>query len=72
MYWSFSFCISPSSEYSGVISFRIDLFDLLYKGLTRFIVVTVIIVRIVMSRDMVIIVQHIFRLCPQHFLFSWP
>ena len=27
-YWSFSFSISPSSEYSGVISFRIDLFDL--------------------------------------------
>ena len=26
-YWSFS--ISPSSEYSGLISFRIDLFDLL-------------------------------------------
>ena len=28
-YWSFSFHISPSSEYSGVISFRIDCFDLL-------------------------------------------
>ena len=28
-YWSFSFSISPSSEYSGVISFRIDWFDLL-------------------------------------------
>ena len=28
-YWSFSFNISPSSEYSGLISFRIDLFDLL-------------------------------------------
>ena len=27
--WSFSFSISPSSEYSGLISFRIDLFDLL-------------------------------------------
>jgi len=27
-YWSFSFSINPSSEYSGVISFRIDLFDL--------------------------------------------
>ena len=24
-YWSFSFCISPSNEYSGLISFRIDL-----------------------------------------------
>ena len=28
-YWSFSFSISPSSEYSGLISFGIDLFDLL-------------------------------------------
>ena len=28
-YWSFSFSISPSYEYSGLISFRIDLFDLL-------------------------------------------
>ena len=28
-YWSFSFSISPSSEYSRVISFRIDWFDLL-------------------------------------------
>ena len=28
-YWSFSFSISPSNEYSGLISFRIDSFDLL-------------------------------------------
>ena len=28
-YWSFSFSISPSKEYSGLISFRIDLFYLL-------------------------------------------
>ena len=28
-YWSFSFSISPSSEYSGLISFRIDWFVLL-------------------------------------------
>ena len=28
-YWSFSFSISPCSEYSGLISFRIDWFDLL-------------------------------------------
>ena len=27
-YWSFSFSISPSSEYSELISFRIDSFDL--------------------------------------------
>ena len=35
-YWSFSFSISPSNEYSGLISFRIDWFDLLAaKGLSR-------------------------------------
>ena len=28
-YWSFSFHVSPSNEYSGLISFRIDWFDLL-------------------------------------------
>ena len=28
-YWSFSFSISPSNEYSGLISFRMDWFDLL-------------------------------------------
>ena len=27
-YWSFSFSISPSNEYSGLICFRIDWFDL--------------------------------------------
>ena len=35
-HWSFSFSISPSSEYSGLISFRIDWFDLLQcKGLSN-------------------------------------
>ena len=35
-YWSFSFSISPSSEYSGLISFRINCFDLLaVKGHSR-------------------------------------
>ena len=35
-YWSFSFSIIPSNEYSGLISFRIDWFDLLLsKGLSR-------------------------------------
>ena len=29
MYWSFSFSICPSNEYSGLISFRIDRFNLL-------------------------------------------
>ena len=28
-YWSFSFSISPSSEYSGLISFRMDWLDVL-------------------------------------------
>ena len=28
-FWSFSFSISPSNEYSGLISFRMDWFDLL-------------------------------------------
>ena len=31
-YWSFSFHISPSNEYSGLISFRIDWFDLRVQG----------------------------------------
>ena len=30
-YWSFSFSISPSSEYSGLISSRIDWFDLFFS-----------------------------------------
>ena len=35
-YWSFSFSISPSNEYSGLILFRIDWFiSLLSKGLSR-------------------------------------
>ena len=35
-YWSFSFSISPSSKYSGLISLRIDWFDLLaVQGLSR-------------------------------------
>ena len=35
-YWSFSFSISPSNEYSGLISFRIDcLISLHSKGLSR-------------------------------------
>ena len=29
VYWSFSFSISPSNEYSGLISFRMDWLDLL-------------------------------------------
>ena len=35
-YWSFSFSISPSSEYSGLISLRMDSFNLLaVQGLSR-------------------------------------
>ena len=36
-YWSFSFKISPSNEFSGLISFRMDWLDLLAisKGLSR-------------------------------------
>ena len=30
-HWSFSFSISPSSEYSGLISFRMDWFDLPHR-----------------------------------------
>ena len=33
-YWSFSFSISPSNEYSGLISFRIDRLDLLAVQVT--------------------------------------
>ena len=31
-YWSFSFSISPSNEFSGLISFRIDWFHLAVQG----------------------------------------
>ena len=34
-YWSFSFSISPSNEYSGLVSFRIDSFDLAVQGTLR-------------------------------------
>ena len=40
-YWSFHFSISPSNEYSGLISFRMDWLDLLavqgtFKGLLQY------------------------------------
>ena len=31
-YWSFSFSICPSNEYSGLISLRIDWYMILYQG----------------------------------------
>ena len=31
-YWSFNFSISPSNDYSGLISFRVDWFDLAVQG----------------------------------------
>ena len=35
-YWGFSFSVSPSDQYSGLMSFRMDWFDLLaVKGLSR-------------------------------------
>ena len=34
-YWSFSFTISPSSDYSGLISLKIDWFDLVVQGTFR-------------------------------------
>ena len=34
-YWSFIFSINPSNEYSGLISFRIDLISLQSNGLSR-------------------------------------
>ena len=34
-YWSFGFSISPSNEHSGLISFRIDWFDLAVQGTLR-------------------------------------
>ena len=35
-FWSFSFSISPSNEFSGLISFRIDWFDLAVQGILNF------------------------------------
>ena len=34
-YWDFSFSISPSNEYSGLISFRMDWFDLAVQGILK-------------------------------------
>ena len=34
-YWSFNFNISPSSEYSVLVSFRIDWFDFVVQGILK-------------------------------------
>ena len=34
-YWSFSFSISPSNDYSGLISFRMDWFDLAVQRILK-------------------------------------
>ena len=34
-YWSFSLSISPSNDYSGLISFKMDWISLQFKGLSR-------------------------------------
>ena len=42
-YWSFIFSISPSNEYSGLISFRIDWFDLLaFQGTLKTLLTTTV------------------------------
>ena len=41
-YWSFSFSISPSNEYSGLISFRMDWLDLLAQLLAQLILKPVV------------------------------
>ena len=41
-YWSFSFSISPSNEYSALISFRMDCLILQYKGLSKIFFSTIV------------------------------
>ena len=41
-YWSFNFSISPSNEYSGLISFRMDWFDLLYLYMYMFMYICIL------------------------------
>ena len=42
-YWSFSFSINPSNEYSGLINFRMDWLDLLaVQGLSRILSTTTV------------------------------
>ena len=55
-YWSFSFSISPTNEYSGLISLKIDWFDLLAVQETLYILLAVL------SR-ITIITKHIAFVC---------
>ena len=59
-YWSFSFNTSPSNDYSGLISFRIDWFDLLaVQKKIKFLTVSIIFPSIcheVMGPDALILV----------------
>ena len=41
-YWSFSFSISPSNEYSGLISFKMDWLDPLNRGLGDYLCIVLI------------------------------
>ena len=42
-YWSFSFSISPSNEYSGPVSFRVDWLDLLaVQGALKSLLITTV------------------------------
>ena len=41
-YWNFSFSISASNEYSGLISFRIDWFELLVVQVSRVLFITTV------------------------------
>ena len=42
-YWNFSFSISPSNEYSGLISFRIDWYEsLAVKGTLKSLLQTIV------------------------------
>ena len=55
-YWSFSLSISPSNEYSGLISFRIDWFDFLaVKGLSRVFSNTTVRIRCWVSEKCVVV-----------------
>ena len=57
-YWSFSFNIRPSNEYSGLISFRMDWFDFLQsKGLSKSLLSPPLSV-VLLSAVLVIVLNH--------------